>query len=259
MTQLLEAGDIVLNYGERPVLRGVSIQLRPGEIVALVGANGAGKSSLLKTLAGLVMPTRGRVTLDGQPLASIERNTLSRQIAYLPQERTVHWPLSVRQLVALGRLPHRHLLTGPTRRDAEAVERAMLATGVQDLADRPAFELSGGERARVLLARAIAQEATYMIADEPSAGLDPAHELTLFERLAEISATGRGIIVALHDLSLAARFCHRAILLQHGTMLAAGRPDEVLTPGRLAAGFGIRATVVQVEGAPIIVPLEALP
>jgi len=258
MTQVLEARNIVLDYGERRVLRGVSLAVRPGEIVALIGANGAGKSSLLKTMAGLLSPTDGSVTLNGQRIERIERRRLCREIAYLPQDRAVHWPLSVRQLVALGRLPHRELVAGPTRADADAVQAAMAAMDIGNLAERPVFDLSGGERARVLLARAIAQQATFMIADEPSAGLDPAHELTLFARLACIAAEGRGIVIALHDLSLAARFCHRALLLRRGATLAEGEPGVVLTPSRLAEGFGIRAEVTEVDGRPIVVPLEPL-
>lgn len=259
MTASLEATDIVLTYGRRPILRSVSASVRPGEIVALVGANGAGKSSLLKAMAGLIAPTSGSVTLDGNDIKRMDRRALSRQVAYLPQERAVHWPMSVRQLVALGRLPHRAPVAAETRDDRDAINDAMAAMGIRPLADRPAFELSGGERARVLLARAIAQSATFLLADEPSAGLDLAHELTLFEQFARIAAHRRGIIVAMHDLSLAARFCHRAILLQCGATLAEGKPSAVFTPERLADGFGIRARIADLDGWPVIVPVGPLP
>lgn len=258
MTASLEAKDIVLNYAERRILRAVSATVHPGEIVALIGANGAGKSSLLKAMAGLVAPTSGTVALGGKDLRLIERRALCRAIAYLPQERPVHWPLSVRQLVALGRLPYREPMVGESHEDKQAIDDAMGAMGIRPLAERPAFELSGGERARVLLARAIAQHATFLIADEPSAGLDPAHELMLFEQFTHIAAQGRGIIVALHDLSLAARFCDRAVLLQCGAALAEGAPTAVFTPERLAEAFGIRARMAEFDGRPIIVPIEPL-
>lgn len=258
MTGSLEAKDIVLNYGQRPILRGVSVTVRPGEIVALIGANGAGKSSLLKTMAGLISPTAGSVSLRGRAINSIDRRALGREVAYLPQERAVHWPLSVRQLVALGRLPHRDLIAGTTHEDAQAIDDAITAMGILHLAERPAYELSGGERARALLARALAQQARFLVADEPSAGLDPAHELMLFAQFVKIAAKQRGVIIALHDLSLAARFCDRALLLQCGTTIAEGEPGAVLTPERLAEGFGIRAKVAEIDGWPIVVPLEPL-
>lgn len=237
----------------RPVLRDIDVEVSSGEIVAVVGANGAGKSTLLRAMAGLVRIDAGHVVLDGIDIARTDRRALGRRIAYLPQDRTVHWPLSVRRVVALGRLPH----DAPTR-DASAVDEALAAMDIEGLAERPVTELSGGELARVLQARALAQEAEFLIADEPTSGLDMAHVLELFAHFRRLAATGRGIIVALHDISLALRFCSRTILLKDGRVLAAGSSREVVTPGSLAEAFGVAVKVADIDDLPIVITIETL-
>lgn len=233
--------------------------MHAGETVAIIGANGAGKSTLLKAMSGLIAPEEGAVTLGGRALADLDARTLGREIAYLPQERAVHWPLTVRRLVALGRLPFRARVTGPSADDVRAVEEAMAAMDVTQFAERPVTELSGGERARVLLARALAQRPRFLVADEPTTGLDPAHGLTLFAQFVRMAADGRAVIVALHDLSLAARYCHRVLLLKGGSTLALGTARAVLTPQHLAQAYGVRATVGEIEGRPVVLPIEPLP
>jgi iron complex transport system ATP-binding protein len=258
MTDTLEARGVAVRLGGRRVLHGVDLTVWPGEIVAVIGANGAGKSTLLKVLAGLIAPEEGSVALGARPLGSLDVRALGREIAYLPQERVVHWPLTVRRLVALGRLPFRSAVTGPSAEDRAAVEEAMAATDVVRFAERPVTELSGGERARVLLARALAQRPRFLVADEPTTGLDPAHGLSLFAQFVRMAALQRAVIVALHDLSLAARYCHRVLLLQDGCALAFGTPRDVLTPARLAEAYGVRATVAEIEGHPVVLPIEPL-
>lgn len=254
----LEAKDVCVRLKSREVLKGVSLSVEPGEIVAVVGPNGAGKSTFLKSLAGLLAPSAGSVLLDGRHLRDWDRQALGRRIAYLPQDRIVHWPLSVRRVVALGRLPHLSWPASPGRVDEEAVAAALAAMDVMAFADRTVAELSGGERARVLVARALAQQAPILIADEPTAGLDPAHSLSLFTHLARLAREGRTVIVALHDLSLAARFCHRVVLLKAGTLLAAGPARDVISPERLAAAFDVKATIGEVAGVPVVLALETL-
>jgi iron complex transport system ATP-binding protein len=216
MSDTLSARGVGVRLGGRRVLQGIELSVAPGEIVAVIGANGAGKSTLLKAVSGLIAPAEGVVTLGGVALAEIDARTLGREIAYLPQERAVHWPLTVRRLVLLGRLPFRARVAGPSVDDARAVDEAMAAMDVSQFADRPVTELSGGERARVLLARALAQRPRFLVADEPTTGLDPAHGLTLFAQFVRMAAEGRAVVVALHDLSLAARYCHRVLLLKAG-------------------------------------------
>lgn len=252
----LAAEDIHVALRGRPVLQGVSVAVASGEILAVVGPNGAGKSTLLKTLAGLLAPVAGSVAFDGHPLAGLDRRSLGRLIAYLPQHRVVHWPMRVRSVVALGRLVHRG---ADGARDANAIAGALAAMDVTGFAERSVAELSGGERARVLVARALAQEAVVLLADEPTAGLDPAHALALFGHFRQLAAAGRSVIVALHDLSLAARFADRVLLLREGRALGAGAPGVVLTAESLAAAYGIRATVAEIAGLPVVVPVERLP
>jgi iron complex transport system ATP-binding protein len=259
MMERLEARGVSVDLAGRRVLEDVSLSVRPGEIVAVIGANGAGKSTLLKALAGLMTPCAGSVAVGAQPLSTLDRRTLGQTIAYLPQERTVHWPLTVRRLVALGRLPFRAPIAAPSAEDQAAVEEAMAAMDVTAFAERAVTELSGGERARVLLARALAQRPRFLVADEPTTGLDPAHGLTLFAQFVRMSALQRAVIVALHDLSLAARYCHRVLLLKNGAALAQGTPREVLTPELLARAYGVRATVAEIEGRPVVLPIEPLP
>jgi len=255
----LEAQELSVALRSRPVLHAVSLIAPAGELTGLIGPNGAGKTTLLRAFAGLVRPAAGRATLDGTALESWERGALARALAYLPQERAVHWRLDARSVVALGRLPHRPFGTGESEADALAVAAALAAMDVSHLAARPVLEMSGGERARVLVARALAQEPATLLADEPTAGLDPSHQLALFRHFAALAAAGSTVLVALHDLSLAARFCHRLVMLHAGRVAAAGPPAEVLTEARLAAIYGVRARLAQLDGVPVVVPIELLP
>lgn len=244
--------NVRLALGDRVVLDAVDITVPKGKVTAVVGPNGAGKSTLLRACAALLVPQHGRITLDGRPLDAYTRAERARAIAYLPQERAVHWPLAARAVVALGRLPHDDA-------NAEAIARALAAMDIAHLADRPVSQLSGGERARVLVARALAQEAPLIIADEPTAGLDPAHALALFTLFQRLATEGRTIVVALHDLSLAARFADHIVLLANGRISATGPPGDVLTPQHLQPAFGVTMLCTIVNGLPIVAPVSTLP
>ncbi|WP_380872233.1 ABC transporter [Sphingomonas sp. DBB INV C78] len=250
----IEALDVAL--GRRSVLHGVSTTLEPGALIGVVGPNGAGKSTLVRALLGLVPATAGAVRVDGVPVDHIPRSDLARRIAYLPQGQTLHWPLTVERLVALGRLPHLAPFSRIGEADRIAIERAILQADVGHLRDRPATELSGGERARVLLARTLAVEASALIADEPLAALDPGHQLEVMALLKRQAQAGALVVAVLHDLTLAARHCDRLILLHEGRLVANGPPDAVLTAGRLATVYGIRAWIGEAEGGRLIVPLD---
>ena len=191
-------------------------------------------------------------------IAAIDRRELARRLAYLPQDRVVHWPLRVEALVALGRLPHRAPAAAASPKDEEAVAQALIAMDLVHVADRPVDQLSGGERARVLVGRALAQEAAVILADEPTAGLDPAHALAFFAVLERLAADGRTIAVALHDLSLAARFCHDVVIMGGGRLLAAGPTREVMDGERLGSAFGVHFRLGQFDNVPIVVPMGAL-
>jgi iron complex transport system ATP-binding protein len=255
----VEARGLKVTLKDREVLRGLDFAAESGRLTAVIGPNGAGKTTLIRVLAGIIAPAAGTATLDGHPIASSDPNELARQLAYLPQERLVHWALLARAVVALGRLPHRSLGAGESAADRAAIDAALAAMDAAHLAGRPVPELSGGERARVLVARALAQEPRVLLADEPAAGLDPAHQLSLFRHLAALAAAGRTVVVALHDLSLAARFCHSIALVHHGRTIATGPPQQVLTPGHLAAAYGIVARYQSLDGIPVVLPIDVLP
>ncbi len=254
----LAAQSIAVDLGARRVLDGVSCRIEPGRITGIIGPNGAGKSTLLRALAGLIVPAAGTVTLDATPLTRFDRRDLARALAFLPQDRAVHWPLAVRAVVALGRIPFRHGPAGDGAADRAAVDCAMAAMDITQFAERAIDTLSGGERARVLFARALAQHSRTILADEPTAGLDPAHGLDLFAQLQRLASSGRAIAVALHDLALAARFCHDIVVLAGGRVVASGPCAEVMTAARLGPAFGVRMAVGTLEGVAIVVPVAAL-
>jgi iron complex transport system ATP-binding protein len=239
---LLELTDVSVRRGARPVLERVRAAVAPGELVGLVGPNGAGKTTLMKAALGL-LPAEGRVRLGGTPLAALTPRERALRAAYLPQEREIAWALTVEHLVALGRIPHRRAGAPLATADRAAVEAALALTDARGLRHRVANELSGGERARVLIARALAQDAPLLVADEPTAGLDPAHALGLMAAFRGLAIRGRGVLASLHDLGLAARWCDRLLLLDRGRLVAEGPPDAVLSPERLAAVYGIIAHI----------------
>ncbi|KQN37093.1 ABC transporter [Sphingomonas sp. Leaf407] len=241
-----------VTLGGRRVLHDVSVTLTPGSLVGVLGPNGAGKSTLARALLGLVR-TQGRVTIDGR--ADLRAAEIARRVAYLPQGQVLHWPLSVERVVALGRLPHLAPLSRMGDDDRAAVEAAMARVDVVRLRSRDATTLSGGERARVLLARALAQGGTALVVDEPLAALDPRHGLEVAALLRAEAEAGTLVVAVLHNLGLAARMCDRLLLLDEGRLVADGSPVEVLTPANLAAVFGIRAWFGESAEGPMIVPV----
>lgn len=227
-------------------LSGVSATLEPGRITAICGPNGAGKSSLLQCLAGLLTPASGSVMLEGEPLAAMPPRARAKAIGYLPQSGEVAWDVAVRSLVALGRLPHRDVCTGP-------VEAALDALDLLHLADRPVSRLSGGERARALLARVMAGEPRWILADEPLAALDIAHQLHLLGHLRREADKGSGVVLVLHDLALAMNHADRVLVLDQGRLAAEGAPDGALSPEVIAQVWGVPARWLGETGARALV------
>lgn len=252
----LSLTNLNVSLANRTVLSRISANFGAGECVAIMGPNGSGKSTLMRAAAGLISPASGAVTLQGKPLATWRRADLAREIAYLPQGGEVHWPLTVRNIVALGRLPHAHRFAAKSDTDEAAIARAMEVCDIAHLADRPATSLSGGERARALLARALSSEAKIILADEPFAQLDPSHQLHAMEVLKAASEAGALVIVVLHDLSIAARHATRVLLLNEGHITADGPPTTTLSSETLRQTFGIDAFIGDHAGAPVILPLR---
>ena len=247
---------VSVDLGRRRVVEGVSAAFASGELVGIIGPNGAGKSTLVRAMLGLVPPSAGSVQLGGRAVSHWPPREMAKQIAYLPQGQTLHWPLAVERLVALGRLPHLAPLSRIGSEDRAAVVEAMARADVGHLAGRIATELSGGERARVMLARAIAVGAAGLVADEPLASLDPGHQIDVMELLVREARGGALVVSVLHDLTMAARHCDRLLLMDRGRLVADGSPRDVLTAERLRDVYGISA-MIEVSGAsPMVVPLQ---
>jgi iron complex transport system ATP-binding protein len=254
---LLSLAGVSVGLGGRAVIDGVSLTVAAGEVVVIVGPNGAGKTTLLRAAAGLI-PATGTIGLGSDPLRRLSLAERARRVAYLPQGHTVYWPLPVADVVALGRLP---LGAGADLSEADrlAVERAMAATGVAPYAARPVTALSGGERARVALARVLATEALLILADEPTVSLDPRYQLTVMDILRRHAGAGGAVVAVLHDLALAARSADRLVVLDRGRVVADGPPRSVLDAARLSAVFGVSALIAEVGGLPVVVPVAVNP
>ena len=251
---LIEARGLTVALGGAKVLDGLDLAVEEGEIVGLIGPNGAGKTTLLKTLAGLLEPSAGAVRLRGRTLAGIDRTTRARQLAYLGQGAEPQWPIDVRALVAMGRLPHLGPWRGrfrPTARRSSA--RWPIARSPVSPAGRRR-RCPGGERARVLLARALAGEPDLPAGRRADRGARPAHQLDVMELLARLARARRSVVVVMHDLTLAVRFCGRLALLHGGTIAADGPGAAVLTPDRLASCYGIAAHRGSIDGLDYVIP-----
>ncbi|MBB4266503.1 ABC transporter ATP-binding protein [Roseospira visakhapatnamensis] len=251
----LEITSLSVRIGARRLVDAASLEARRGMITGVIGPNGAGKSTLLRAVAGVV-PHTGTLRLDGVPLPRPGGRARARLIGYLPQDHGVHWPVSVRRMVELGRLPH----LGPWRSlsgaDTEIVEAALARTDSAGLADAAVPTLSGGERARAMLARVLATRTPVLLADEPAAALDPAHQVGVMTVLREEADTNqRVIVVVLHDLSLAARVCDRLVLMEAGRVIRAGAAETVLGATDLERVYGVAFSRGHVDAMPVVTPV----
>ncbi len=247
----LEAERIVVRLGGRTVVDEMTLALRPGEVTAVVGPNGAGKSTLLACLAGLRRPDAGTVRLGLAPLLSMKPRARARCVGFLPQTPEIAWRLDVETLVGLGRTPHRAGFgLGP--QDRAAVDRALASADLCGFARRDVSSLSGGERGRVLIARALAGEPDWLLADEPLTGLDLRHQLDVAALLRRFAAAGGGVVVTVHDLGFAARAADRVVVVAQGRVLADGCADTAMTPAVLAQAYGVKARWLSGDGGPVL-------
>ena len=245
MTPAIEVGNLSITLGGVTVLDAMSTSVDEGQFVGLVGPNGAGKTTLLRTINGALTPEEGTVRVAGQDVATLDSRSTSRLVATVPQSTAVAFDFPVRHVVAMGRTPHVGRFGTRTEADREAVDAAMDRTAVADLADRPVTEVSGGERQRVFLARALAQDTPVLLLDEPTSDLDVNHQVRTLNLVSDLVAEGRTAVAAIHDLDLAARYCDELRLLYDGRVQAAGPPESVLTDATVEAAFGARATVTE--------------
>jgi len=248
-----------IDLGKRRVIADVSFQARGGEMVGVIGANGVGKSTLLRAMAGLIPCRHGSVMLGDTSIAIMSPTARARAVAYLPQGQSFHWSISVAHAVGLGRLPHLGPLSRLSPQDETAISSAMERAEVRDLAGRYVTELSGGERSRVLLARALAVDAPVLLADEPTAALDLYHQLHTMEILRALTGDGKLVVAVFHDLSLAARFCDRLLLLHEGTLIADGPPQQILNSDLLERAYGIEVLQSAIEGQTVVLPWKRKP
>lgn len=238
MSHLIGQG-LCFRKGGQLILDQLEIHISQGEMLGLIGPNGAGKSTLLRLLAGVAEADRGELTLQGKPVSSFTPKQRAQRIAYLPQLSEIAWPMSVERLIALGRLPHLEHWQQPTAHDKACIDNIIDQTDLMPFRDRPYNTLSGGEQARVQLARALVTEADILLADEPVSALDPAHQLDVMTLLDAYCQSGHAVIIVLHDLALAAHYCTRLQLLHQGVTLAEGRAEKVLTDQHLEKAYAI--------------------
>lgn len=245
MTPALETRDLCKSFGPCAVLSGLALSVPQGALFAIIGPNGSGKTTLLKTLSGLVPPTSGTVLVHGRPLARFSRRELARRMALVPQTFPEQFPFTAAETVRMGRAPHQGVLGIPDKADEAAVDAALDACGVSALRDRTLDRLSGGERQRVFIARALCQDPRILLLDEPTASLDPAHQIRVMDLLDRLRAEhGVTVVIVSHDLNLAAMYADVVLVLKNGRAAAVGPPEEVLTPERLRAVYEARFKVV---------------
>jgi iron complex transport system ATP-binding protein len=257
---LLTVKQLEFRTDTRSILTGIDCALHAGEFVGLIGANGTGKTTLLRLLMGLVTPSAGSVWIRGKPTTQYSRRALARQITLVPQDTGISYPFSVRELVTMGRHPYLRRFTPITQHDMSIVQAAMQTLAVDALAERSVTALSGGERQRVMIARALAQQTPIILLDEATASLDVCHQLDVLTAAKKLADQGHLVIAAIHDLNMASRFCNRILMLNQGQLVANGSPVETLTQHRLRQYFSVETAieVARHTNGLMITPLQSL-
>lgn len=258
---MIHAEDISFSFGDTPVLESVSLTVAEGELVGLIGPNGAGKTTFLRLISGVLTPSQGTVTLDGDSLESLSTHEVGKRLAVVPQQTELSFDFSIRDVITMGRHPYQGRLERLQSADRTMVDQAMEQTETAYLADRPFSAISGGERKRVLIARAIAQDTPALLVDEPTASLDINHQVSVFELLRSLVSQDKAILAAVHDLNLAARYCDRLVLLADGQIQASGTAESVLQSDRLRQAYGIDTSIEEnpVTETPMVVAHRDMP
>ncbi|QDP38952.1 ABC transporter ATP-binding protein [Radiobacillus deserti] len=255
---IFQAEQIVAGYDDKTVIHDISLEIPSNKINVIIGANACGKSTLLKTLARLIKPKSGMVTLDGKQISKIPPKQLARVVGLLPQSPIVPEGITVADLVGRGRFPHQSLFNGWTKKDYEAVAEAMEIMNITDLANQHIDELSGGQRQRVWIAMALAQQTDILFLDEPTTFLDITYQVEILDMLTDLNRKhGTTIVMVLHDINLSARYADHIFALNKGKLVAEGEPSEVITSSLIKDIFGLDCTVVEdpISGSPSVVPI----
>lgn len=254
---MLAVSELCFNYNGRPILKEVTVQVPTGKLTAVAGPNGAGKTTLLKCVARILKPTGGRVTVGGHDAAGLSRKALSRRIGYVPQQMPLRFPMTVFEAVLAGRRPY--MAWRPTEKDVVQTARIIREMRLDDLAMRGMEQLSGGQAQKVMIARALAQEAEYLLLDEPTSSLDLFHQLEVLDLVTGlVKRKGMGALIAMHDLNLAARFADTVLMMQGGGIVRRGTPAEVITAETISKVYGVEAAVRHDNGYPNIQPLRCM-
>ncbi len=248
----LTARNILISKNNNNIINNISLKIRPGELVGLIGPNGAGKTTLLKSLLGIVKPIEGGVYLNNLGINTLSRNYVSKHLGYLAQGAPCYWPVTVKQIVELGCLPHTYDTKKREGSISNIVAESMASTGISDLQFRKVTSLSGGERTLTMLARCLAGQAPLILADEPVTGLDPSHQIKIMQLLKNQVSSKTGVVAVLHDLNLAAKYCSRLVLMSEGKIYADGVPETVLSTQNISNVYGIKAKMQYLDGQPII-------
>jgi iron complex transport system ATP-binding protein len=254
MAVTLQARALGYGYPGRAVGRGLELALGAGEVLCVLGPNGGGKTTLFRTLLGLLPAQEGELLLDGQALAHMPRPQIAQRMGYVPQGHVAQFAFTVREAVLMGRTAHVGLFAAPGAADREAAARAIAALGIEPLAERVLTELSGGERQLAMFARALAQGARLLVLDEPTASLDFGNQVRVLREIRSLAAQGYAVVFATHDPGQAFLAASRVLLLAHGGAYRQGAPQEVITPENLRAVYGVEVRVAEVDGARVCLP-----
>ena len=256
MTHRLQADALTLRYEQRTISSNLSLSIPDGAFTVIVGPNACGKSTLLRALARLLAPAAGQVLLDQRPIGEFPAREVARQLGLLPQSATSPDGITVADLVARGRYPHQSFLRQWSKTDEQAVQQAMAATGVAELAERPLNELSGGQRQRVWIAMVLAQQTPILLLDEPTTYLDIAHQIELLDLLADLNRQGHTVVAVLHDLNQACRYATHLVAMKDGAIVASGAPAQIFTEALVEQVFGLASMIIDdpVTGTPLLVP-----
>jgi len=243
--RIISASNVSSGYGDRVVLHDISVEIHPGDFYGVIGPNGSGKSTLLKTLTGIIRPVRGRVRIYGKDIVGLSPRDIAQRIAVIPQEVSILFPFTTRQIVAMGRHPHIGRFRRESPQDLEVIERSMGETDTSPLADRYIDELSGGERQRVVIARALCQQPEALLLDEPTSHLDINHQVEIFELLTDLNRKRNlAVFVISHDLNICAEYCRELVIIKDGRIRRRGSPKEILTPETVSEVYGAEVSVL---------------